>query len=106
MRQVLVNHARDRKAQKRGGGAARVPLDEYLGVLESKTGSVVELDDLLLRFASDFPRSAQVVELRVFGGLTLDEAAAALDIAASTVSEDWRFARAWLMRALPGTASI
>ncbi|MCC6786082.1 MAG: RNA polymerase subunit sigma-70 [Planctomycetes bacterium] len=106
MRQVLVNHARDRKAQKRGGGAARVPLDDYLGVLEAKTGSVVELDDLLMRFAADFPRPAQVVELRVFGGLTLDEAAAALGIAASTVSEDWRFARAWLMRALPGAASM
>lgn len=104
MRQVLVNHARDRRAQKRGGDVVRVPLDDHLDVVEKKAGSVVELDDVLQRFAQGHARAAQVVELRVFGGMTIAEAAQALGVAESTVSEDWRFARVWLARELPGRA--
>lgn len=103
MRQVLVNHARDRRAQKRGDGVVRVPLDDHLDAVERKAGSLVELDDVLQRLAASRPRAARIVELRVFGGLTLEETARALDIAESTVSEDWRFARVWLARELRGT---
>ena len=104
MRQVLVNHARDRRAQKRGGDAVRVPLDEHLDMLENRAGNLVELDDVLQQFAHAHPRPAQVVELRVFGGLTIEEAARVLGVADSTISEDWRFARVWLARRLPGRA--
>ena len=100
MRQVLVNHARDRKAQKRGGGATKLPLDECLDAVEQASGNVVALADVLDRFASSHPRAAQVVEMRVFGGFTVEEVAEALDVAATTVKEDWRFARAWLQKAL------
>lgn len=102
MRQVLVNHARDRRAQKRGGDAVRVPLDDHVDMIESKAGNVVEFDDVLRRFETDHPRAAKVVELRVFGGLTIEEAARAIGVADSTISEDWRFARVWLARELPG----
>lgn len=102
MRQVLVNHARDRRAQKRGGDAVRVPLDDHLDRIESKAGNVVELDDVLQRLAASHPRAAKVVELRVFGGLSIEETARAIGVADSTVSEEWRFARVWLARELPG----
>lgn len=100
MRQVLVNHARDRRAQKRGGDARRLPLDECLDAVENTTGDVVALADVLDRLAAQHPRAAQIVEMRVFGGFTVEEAAAALDIAPSTVKVDWRFARAWLQTEL------
>jgi len=102
MRQVLVNHARDRRAQKRGAGASRVALDDCVDAIEAQTGDLVALHDLLERFATDHPRPAQIVEMRVFGGMLVEEVAAALDLAESTVKADWRFARAWLQRALPG----
>lgn len=101
MRQVLINHARDRRAQKRGAGASRVALDDCVDAIEAQTGDLVELHDLLERFAKDHPRPAQIVEMRVFGGLLVEEVAAALDLAESTVKADWRFARAWLQKALP-----
>jgi RNA polymerase sigma-70 factor, ECF subfamily len=104
MRQVLVNHARERRAQKRGGDVARVPLDDHLDIVESKAGSLVELDDVLQRFAHSHPRAARVVELRVFGGLSIEAAARTLGVADSTISEDWRFARVWLARELPESA--
>lgn len=103
MRQVLVNHARDRRTQKRGAGAARVPLDDVVDAIEAGIGDVTEWSDLLDRFASEHPRPAQIVEMRVFGGLLVEEVAAALDLAESTVKADWRFARAWLQKKLPGT---
>lgn len=100
MRQVLINHARDRKAQKRGDGAVRVPLDSCLDAIEAETGDLVALHDVLERLAQEHPRPAQIVEMRVFGGLLVEEVAAALDLAESTVKADWRFARAWLQKAL------
>lgn len=102
MRQILVNRARDRRAQKRGGGAPKLPLDECIEQIEQQTGDLVELSDLLLRLADEDPRQAQVVEMRVFGGLSIEEVAEALDLAPSTVKLDWRFARAWLQRQLRG----
>lgn len=101
MRQVLVNHARDRRAQKRGSGQARVALDDVVDAIEATTGDVVAWSDLLDRLAAEHPRPAQIVELRVFGGLLVEEVAEALDLAPSTVKADWRFARAWLQSRLP-----
>ena len=101
MRQVLVNHARDRRAQKRGAGATRVPLDDVVDAIEAGIGDMSEWNDLLDRFAVEHPRPAQIVEMRVFGGLLVEEVAAALDLAESTVKADWRFARAWLQKKLP-----
>ena len=103
MRQVLVNHARDRRTDKRGAGGAREPLDSVVDALEAQVGDVTEWNDLLDRFAAEHPRPARIVELRVFGGLLVEEVAAALDLAASTVKADWRFARAWLQKKLPWT---
>ncbi len=102
MRQVLVNHARDRRAQKRGGLAHRLPLDECVEQIEQETGDLVALSDLLERLSREDPRQARVVEMRVFGGLTIEEVAAALELAPSTVKLDWRFARAWLQQRLRG----
>lgn len=101
MRQVLVNHARDRSAQKRGDGRGRVALDDVVDAIEATTGDVVAWSDLLDRLAAEHPRPAQIVELRVFGGLLVEEVAEALDLATSTVKADWRFARAWLQSRLP-----
>lgn len=102
MRQVLVNHARDRRALKRGGDALKVPLDECLEHIEQETGDLVALNDLLERLAAEDPRQARIVEMRVFGGLTVEEVATALDLATSTVKLDWRFARAWLQQQMHG----
>jgi RNA polymerase sigma factor (TIGR02999 family) len=104
MRQVLVNHARDRRAQKRGGGAARVPLDDCVDLIEARTGDLADLDDLLQRFATEHPRPARIVEMRVFGGMTVEEVAEVLDLSPTTVKADWRFGRAWLRSALPPDA--
>lgn len=100
MRQVLINHARDRRAQKRGGERQRLPLDECLDVLEAESGDVVELGDVLEQLAMSAPRPAKVVEMRVFGGMTVDEVAAALATTPALVKADWRFARAFLQQKL------
>jgi RNA polymerase sigma factor (TIGR02999 family) len=100
MRQVLINHARDRKAQKRGGDQQKVSLDDCLEAIEAETGDLVELDEILARFAVANPRPARLVELRVFGGMTLEEAAEALGIGSTSAKADWRFARAVLQREL------
>ncbi len=102
MRQVLVNHARDRKADKRGGGDShRVTLDDCLGAVEADSGDVVALDEALQRLATIDPRRARVVEMRVFAGASIEETAEALDVGTTTVKTDWRIARAWLRRELP-----
>jgi RNA polymerase sigma factor (TIGR02999 family) len=100
MRQVLVNHARDRRAQKRGGGGARVPLDALVEAIEATTGEVTSWNELLERLAEEHPRPAQIVELRVFGGLLVEEVAEVLGLGPTTVKSDWRFARAWLQQKL------
>lgn len=100
MRQVLINHARDRRAQKRGGDRQRLPLDECLDVVEAESGDVVALGDLLEQLAAAAPRPAKVVEMRVFGGMTVEEVAAALATTPALVKADWRFARAFLQQKL------
>lgn len=100
MRQVLIAHARERNAQKRGGGAAKLPLDHCVEQLEAETGDLVAFDETMAKLAVESPRSAQVVEMRVFGGMTIEEAAEALGVGLTAVKADWRFARVWLQREL------
>jgi RNA polymerase sigma factor (TIGR02999 family) len=104
MRRVLVDHARRRRANKRGGGLAQVTLDEALAGGPDRALDVLELDEILERFASLDARGARVVEMRVFGGLTADEAAAALGVSKRTVDADWSVARMWLARELRASA--
>jgi RNA polymerase sigma factor (TIGR02999 family) len=101
MRRILVDHARRHAARKRGGGLRQVTLDESAGPgLCDRSLDVLDLHDALERLASLDPRGARVVELKVFGGLTADEAAAALRVSKRTVDSDWSVARMWLAREL------
>ena len=100
MRRILVNHARDRGAAKRGGGSAQVTLDESSAVLEERAGDLLALDEALTAMAVEFPDKARLVELRFFAGLTHEEIAAVQGVSVRTVERGWRLARAWLRRAL------
>ena len=99
MRRVLVEFARSGQYQKRGGGA-RKTLDEGLIAFPQRGQDLLALDDALQAFASSFPRQSQVVELRFFGGLSVDETAEVLQVSAVTVMRDWQFAKSWLAREL------
>ncbi len=107
MRQVLVDHARGRNRDKRGGNRDRRPLDSALFELEASAGDVdIEaLDAALERLASIAPRSAEIVQMRFFAGLTAEEVAEVLQISLSTAEREWRFARAWLHERLGGGGS-
>lgn len=100
IRQVLVDQARARGAQKRGGAWGRVTLHEDAAVDPNATLDVLDLDGALARLAELDPRQSQVVELRFFGGLTNVEAAAVLEISPRTANDEWAMARAWLKREL------
>jgi RNA polymerase sigma factor (TIGR02999 family) len=101
MRRVLVDIARRRRAERRGGpNAVRVPLDAIDVAASEPSADVLAVDSALQRLALDDPRKAQVVELRFFGGLSIEETAEALGVSVRTVHSDWAFARAWLYRAL------
>jgi len=100
MRHILVDRARASCRGKRGGGAARLPLDEALVLSPTKSASLVALDDALKDLAKFDPRRAQVVELRYFGGLSVEEAAEVLGVHPNTVIHDWSLAKAWLKREL------
>ena len=104
MRQVLVDHARQKVAAKRGGDAPEVPLDEVTLPRETKIEELIALDDALTRLADRDERAAQVVECRFFGGYTIEETADVLDVSRSTVKRDWRGARAWLNRELDASS--
>ena len=99
MRRILVDSARARRYQKRGGGAVSVTFDEALAV-SRRDPDLVALDDALELLAQQDERKVRVVELRFFGGLTNDESAAALGISSDTVTRDWQMAKLWLRRAL------
>ena len=101
MRRILVDHARARLALKRGAGA-KVPLSGVALPFEPPDVDVVALDVALEKLASRFPRQGQLVELRFFGGLTVEETAAVLGVAPITVKRDWAVARAWLFREMRG----
>lgn len=104
MRRVLVDMARRRQAERRGGpGAVRVPLDGIDVPASEPEADLLAVDTALEKLAVEDPRKAQVVELRFFGGLSVEETAAALGVSARTVRGDWAFARAWLYRALTAT---
>jgi len=100
MRRLLVDAARARRFRKRGGGAHMTSLDEALQVSNEPQRGLVELDDALNALAAVDPRKEQIVELRYFGGLSVEETAAALQVSAGTVMRDWRLAKAWLHREL------
>jgi RNA polymerase sigma-70 factor (ECF subfamily) len=98
IRGIVVDYARTRHAAKRGGGAPHVPLEEALAVSEEQAPALLAIDDALKELARIDPRKGRVVELRFFGGLTVDETADILNISPDSVARDWRLARMWLMR--------
>lgn len=98
MRQILIEHARSHTRAKRGGGVGTISLDEAAIVSQARATELLALDDALERLATIDPRKSQVVELRFFGGLSVEEAAQVLNIAPNTVLRDWRMAKAWLRR--------
>ncbi len=100
MRRILVDHARSHQRDKRGGGRARVVLDEAVALSPQKDEDVLALDEALERLAAIDPRQAKIVELRFFGGLSVEEVSEALGVSKRTVEGDWAFARAWLSREL------
>jgi RNA polymerase sigma factor (TIGR02999 family) len=102
MRHVLVDGARSKARDKRGGGALRVTLDESVAGASDRTLDLVRLDDALSALERVDPRKCRVVEMRYFAGLTIDEAAEALGVSAVTVTREWTLARAWLRRELEG----
>lgn len=102
MRRILVNHARERVAEKRGAGAEHVPLTlagEGIGATEV---NLLDLHEALNDLTESDPRKGRIVELKFFGGLTTEEIAETLSVSAATVERDWKFARAWLYRAVSG----
>jgi RNA polymerase sigma-70 factor, ECF subfamily len=102
MRRIMVDHARQRQALKRGGGALRVTLDDSLVSTESRSAELLALDEAMEKLAAFDKRKADVVEMRYFGGLTMEEIAEVLQIHVNTVTRDWQAARAWLFAVLNG----
>ena len=100
MRRILVEHARARAFRKRGGGAPHITFDENLTSPQSAPHALVALDDALEALAAVDERKARVVELRHFGGLSVDETARVLDVSPETVMRDWKFSKNWLRREL------
>ncbi len=104
MRRILVNHARDRHADKRGGpDVLRVSLDEAISFFEERDVNLVALDEALTRLEEMDQRQSQIVELRFFGGLTIEEVAAQLHTSPATVKREWSTAKLWLLRELSRT---
>ncbi|HEX8253567.1 MAG TPA: sigma-70 family RNA polymerase sigma factor [Thermoanaerobaculia bacterium] len=104
MRRILVDHARRRKSDKRGGAIVPVTIGAALDVAVQESFDVVALDVALENLEAIYPQQARIVELRFYGGLTIDETAEALGISAATISREWTMARAWLRRALQSRA--
>lgn len=105
MRRILVDHARARRAGKRGGRGARVTFDEALVVTDEVSRDFGALDDALQALAVFDERKSRVVELRFFGGLSVKETAAVLEVSPATVMSDWKLAKAWLQREMRGGLS-
>ena len=102
MRHVLVDYARSRLYSKRGGGARPVSLDEAPAVSDNSLTSLLDIDLALHRLAAIDPRTAKVIELRYFGGFTVEETADSMNVSTITVIRSWNFAKAWLLRELYG----
>jgi RNA polymerase sigma-70 factor (ECF subfamily) len=112
MRHILVDYARQRHREKRGGGAVHIPVDAAVVLSPDQVDEIVSVDLALQRLAKTDERKSKVFEMRFFGGLSVEETAEVLGVAANTVIRDWNFARAWLRRELsdarksvPGTAA-
>ncbi len=106
IRRILVDHARSRRSLKRGGDGLAVSLDEALLVGRERGPDLVALDDALKTLAATDPRRGRVVELRFFGGLSVEETAEVVRVSPETVMHDWKFAKAWLLRELGGKAAV
>ena len=104
MRRILVDFARSRNYQKRGGGVQRQPFDESLGAYSESPAQIIAVDDALKSLASIDDRKSRVVELRFFGGLNVEETAEVLKISPETVMRDWKMAKAWLLKEISGSA--
>ncbi|MEM7353126.1 MAG: ECF-type sigma factor [Acidobacteriota bacterium] len=102
MRRILVDHARAHRASKRGSGIPSVPLDEAIGISQRREVSLIALDDALEALAKRSPLQSRIIELRCFGGLSLEETASVLEMSERSVSRNWTAARAWLFRELDG----
>ena len=102
MRHILVDHARSYGYEKRGAGAQRVALDDAQVFSEERAGELVALDEALTNLATVDPRKSRIVELRFFGGLTVDETAEVLKVSPATIRRDWSTAKVWLYGALTG----
>lgn len=100
MRRILVNHARDRKRLKRGGGRVRLELLDQASSLAEDPNLVLSLDDLLTQFAEEDAPASQIAQLHLFGGLSVEEAGNALGISRAVAYRNWKYARAWLREAL------
>ena len=96
MRRILVDHARSQQAEKRGGEFQKLSLDENIDVSGERAADLVALDDALARLAELDPQKSRIVELRFFGGLSVEETAEVLGVSAPTVKRQWRMAKAWL----------
>jgi len=103
MRHILVDHARSHAYQKRGGGARKITLDEAMVVSQERAAEVVELDDVLKELAHIDPQQSRIVELRFFGGLTIEETAEVLHLSPATIKREWSTAKAWLYHELART---
>lgn len=104
MRHILVDHSRRYRREKRGAGKQHVPLDLVAVVCDERAENLIALDDALNRLASIDVRKSQIVELRFFGGLTVEETAEVMKLAPITIMREWRAAKAWLGREVSGTA--
>src|SRR5438874_4548704 len=100
MRSLLVDHARSHAYAKRGGDARKITIDEAMIVSQERAAEVVALDDVLKQLANFDPQQSRIVELRFFGGLTIDETAEVLGLSPATIKREWSTARAWLYREL------
>jgi RNA polymerase sigma factor (TIGR02999 family) len=105
MRRILTDFARSRNYQKRGGAVLHVSFDEALVVSKERDAEIMALDEALVALAAVDARKSQVVELRFFGGLSVEETAEVLKVSPETVKRDWRFAKSWLHRVLSGDKS-
>ena len=103
MRRVLMEYARARNAEKRGGKREKLYLDETRELVQERAPDLIALDDALKSFASTFPRECEVVELKFFGGLEAKEIAEVLHVSTKTILRDWKFAKLWLCRELSDT---
>jgi RNA polymerase sigma factor (TIGR02999 family) len=102
MRRILIDDARRRHRDKRGGGAVQVPLDAVASLPQAQAANLISLDEALNSLSAIDPRQSEVVELRFFGGMSIEETAEVLKVSPGTVARDWTFARAWLRKEMGG----